>query len=276
MENEQCNSCPSGSSCGGSCPSAPAELTAAQKASNIKNMIAIMSGKGGVGKSSLTAMLAVALREKGFSVGVLDADVTGPSIPRLFGLSESVTSGEDGLEPVLTGSGLKIMSLNLMTPTDDTPVVWRGPMVSQLVEQFRTEVVWGELDYLLVDLPPGTGDIQISVFQSFPLAGVVTVTNPQQLAGMIVRKSVHMLNLYKLKNYGLIENMAWLQCPDCGKKVPLFGQARGEEEAAREGIPFLGALPLDPALTAAADSGRIEEYRSEAFQAIADKIIAAV
>ncbi|MDR1069713.1 MAG: Mrp/NBP35 family ATP-binding protein [Gracilibacteraceae bacterium] len=274
MANEQCNGCSSVSDCGGSCPSAP-ELTAAQKASAVKNLIAVMSGKGGVGKSSVTALLAVALQDKGFRVGILDADITGPSIPRLFGMTEMVEGGENGLLPPRTAGGLKVMSLNLMVPTDDTPVVWRGPMVSQLVGQFWTEVFWGELDYLLIDLPPGTGDVQISVFQSIPVSGVVTVTSPQQLAGMIVRKSIHMLNLYKLKNYGLIENMAWLECPDCGKNLQLFGRPRGEEEAAREGIPFLGALPLDPALTAAADAGRIDEYHSAAFQAIADKIISA-
>ncbi|MDR1320803.1 MAG: Mrp/NBP35 family ATP-binding protein [Gracilibacteraceae bacterium] len=275
MANEQCDGCSSANDCGGSCPSAP-ELTAAQKASAVKNLIAVMSGKGGVGKSSVTALLAVALQDKGFRVGILDADITGPSIPRLFGMTETVEGGENGLLPPLTAGGLKVMSLNLMVPTDDTPVVWRGPMVSQLVGQFWTEVFWGKLDYLLIDLPPGTGDVQISVFQSFPVSGVVTVTSPQQLSGMIVRKSIHMLNLYKLKNYGLIENMAWLECPDCGKNLQLFGRPRGEEEAAREGIPFLGALPLDPALTAAADAGRIDEYHSAAFQAIADKIISAV
>ncbi|MDR1605261.1 MAG: Mrp/NBP35 family ATP-binding protein [Gracilibacteraceae bacterium] len=274
MAKEQCNGCAAADDCSG-CPSAPAELTAAQKASRVKNLIAVMSGKGGVGKSSVTALLAVALREKGFRVGILDADVTGPSIPRLFGLSGTASASEDGLLPVPTAGGIKIMSLNLMLPAEDTPVVWRGPIISQLVGQFWTEVVWGELDYLLIDLPPGTGDVPISIFQSFPVSGVITVTNPQQLAGMIVRKSIHMLNLYKLKNYGLIENMAWLECPDCGGSVHLFGKPRGGEEAAREGIPFLGALPLDPSLTAAADAGRIEEYRAEAFAAIADKIIAA-
>jgi Mrp family chromosome partitioning ATPase len=275
MAKEQCDSCAAANDCGGACPSAPAELTAAQKASNVKSLIAVMSGKGGVGKSSVTAMLAVALQSEGFRTGILDADITGPSIPRLFGVSEAAGASEGGLRPALTAGGIKIMSLNLMVPTDDTPVVWRGPIISQLVSQFWTEVVWGELDCLLIDLPPGTGDVQISVFQSFPIDGVVTVTNPQQLAGMIVRKSIHMLNLYKLRNYGLIENMAWLKCPDCGGAIRLFGRLRGEEEAAREGIPFLGALPLDPALAAAADAGRIEDYRAEAFLAVTDKIIAA-
>ncbi|MDR1961248.1 MAG: Mrp/NBP35 family ATP-binding protein [Gracilibacteraceae bacterium] len=276
MANEQCNSCPSASDCGGSCPSVPPEPTAAQKASKVKNLVAVMSGKGGVGKSSVTALLAAALQNKGLRVGVLDADITGPSIPRLFGITASANASEEGLLPAQTASGIKIMSLNLMVPADDTPVVWRGPIISQLVGQFWTEVVWGELDYLLIDLPPGTGDVQISIFQSFPVTGVVTVTNPQQLAGMIVRKSIHMLNLYKLKNYGLIENMAWLECPDCGKAIQIFGRSRGAEEAAREEIPFLGSLPLDPAMTALADAGRIEDYRSEAFAAIADKIMAAI
>jgi Mrp family chromosome partitioning ATPase len=254
----------------------PPEPTAAQKASKVKNLVAVMSGKGGVGKSSVTALLAAALQNKGLRVGVLDADITGPSIPRLFGITASANASEEGLLPAQTASGIKIMSLNLMVPADDTPVVWRGPIISQLVGQFWTEVVWGELDYLLIDLPPGTGDVQISIFQSFPVTGVVTVTNPQQLAGMIVRKSIHMLNLYKLKNYGLIENMAWLECPDCGKAIQIFGRSRGAEEAAREEIPFLGSLPLDPAMTALADAGRIEDYRSEAFAAIADKIMAAI
>lgn len=267
-----CSGCSSASSCSGSCPSVP-ELTEAQKASNIKKVIAIMSGKGGVGKSSVTGMLAVSLMRKGYKVGILDADITGPSIPKVFGLDQMADANDTGIIPVETANGIKVMSLNLMIANEDDPVVWRGPIISQLVKQFWTDVIWGELDYLLIDLPPGTGDVPISVFQSIPVDGVIMVTTPQQLANMVVRKAIKMAQMYDVNFYGLVENFAYTECPDCGKKIELFGKSRGKEEAELSDIPFLGELPIEPVLTELSDAGKIEEYNSDKFAEITDKII---
>jgi len=269
--SEECNSCSSASTCSGSCPSVP-ELTEAQKASNVKNVIAIMSGKGGVGKSSVTGMLAVSLMRQGNKVGVLDADVTGPSIPKIFGRKEKVGASEIGIIPVTTENGIKLISLNLMIPNEDDPVIWRGPIISQLVKQYWTDVIWGNLDYLLIDLPPGTGDVPISVFQSIPVKGVVIVSSPQQLANMVVRKAIKMANMYNINFYGMIENMAYVKCPECQRRIEIFGKPKGEEEAAFNNIPFLGELPIDPMLAELSDAGDIEKYHSEKFDQIARKI----
>ncbi|NLI91788.1 MAG: Mrp/NBP35 family ATP-binding protein [Peptococcaceae bacterium] len=268
-----CSSCSSASSCSGSCPSVP-ELTEAQKISNVKNVIAIMSGKGGVGKSSVTGMLAVSLMRQGYKVGILDADVTGPSIPKIFGIKDKADANEIGIVPAVTPKGIKIISLNLMIPNEDDPVIWRGPIISQLVKQFWTDVIWEELDYLLIDLPPGTGDVPISVFQSIPVDGVVIVSSPQQLANMVVRKAIKMANMYEANFYGLVENMAYVECPDCHKRIEIFGKPRGEKEAEFNEIPFLGELPIDPKLAELSDAGNIEEYSSEYFDRIAQKLIA--
>lgn len=271
--SSSCSSCSSASSCSGSCPSVP-ELTEAQKLSKVKKVIAVMSGKGGVGKTSVTGMLAVSLMRQGYQVGVLDADVTGPSIPKIFGITGKANSNEQGIIPAVTEKGIKLISLNLMIANEDDPVVWRGPIISQLVKQFWTDVIWGELDYLLIDLPPGTGDVPISVFQSIPVDGLVIVTSPQQLANMVVRKAIKMANMYKANFYGLIENMAYVSCPDCGRRIEVFGKPAGEKEAAYNQIPYLGELPLDPQLSELSDAGRIEEYTSENFNQIAQKLIA--
>lgn len=232
-----------------------------------------MSGKGGVGKSSVTSMLAVSLMRQGYKVGVLDADVTGPSIPKIFGLKQKVDANESGILPVSTANGIKAVSLNLMIPNEDDPVIWRGPVISQLVKQFWTDVVWGEIDFLLVDLPPGTGDVPISVFQSIPVDGVVMVSSPQQLANMVVRKAIKMANMYEAPFYGLVENMAYVECPDCQKRIEIFGKPRGAEEAEYNEIPFLGELPIDPKLAELSDAGRIEEYQSDKFDEIARQLV---
>lgn len=266
-----CSGCPTESTCSGSCPTVPEE-TETQKLSHVKNVIAIMSGKGGVGKSSVTGMLAVSLMRQGYKVGVLDADVTGPSIPKMFGARDKADANEFGIVPFTTVNGIKLISLNLMIENEDDPVVWRGPIISQLVKQFWTDVIWGELDYLLIDMPPGTGDVPISVFQSIPVDGVIMVSSPQQLANMVVRKAVKMGNLYKANFYGLIENMAYVECPDCNKRLEIFGKPNGEKEAEINNIPYLGELPIDPKLAELVDAGQIEEYRSAAFDEIARKI----
>lgn len=271
--DSKCHGCPTVSTCSGTCPSEP-EITEAQKLSNVKKVIAVMSGKGGVGKSSVTGMLAVSLRNQGFKVGILDADVTGPSIPKIFGMKGKLSTDKTGIIPAVTPKGIKMVSLNLLVDREDDPVVWRGPIISQLVKQFWTDVIWGELDYLLIDLPPGTGDVPISVFQFIPTDGIIIVSTPQQLANMVVRKAIRMASLYKANFYGLIENMAYAECPDCGRRLEIFGKPNGQKEAELSDIPYLGQLPLDPLLAEFADAGKIEDYHSKDFEKIISKIIA--
>ncbi|NLK09282.1 MAG: Mrp/NBP35 family ATP-binding protein [Firmicutes bacterium] len=231
--------------------------------SEIKQVVAIMSGKGGVGKSSVTALLATALRRKGLQVGVLDADITGPSIPRLFGMKTRPEMTEFGMMPPQTGTGIRIMSLNLLLEAEDDPVIWRGPLIGGAVKQFWTDVVWGELDYLLIDLPPGTGDSPLTVLQIFPLNGLVMVTSPQELANMVVKKAIGMASKMHIPMLGLVENMSYAFCPHCGEKWELFGPSRGAKTAEEIGIPFLGAIPLDPKLTQLCDQGSVEQYEGE-------------
>lgn len=231
-----------------------------------------MSGKGGVGKSSVTSMLAVSLMRKGYKVGILDADITGPSIPKIFGLKGKANINETGVVPAESQHGIKVMSLNLMVPNEDDPVIWRGSIITQLVQQFWADVIWGELDYLLIDLPPGTGDVPITVMQSLPVSGVVIVTSPQQLAGMIVRKAINMVKKYDAPIFGLIENMAYVSCPHCEDRIEIFGKPQGETEAANNEIPYLGQLPIDPVLATMSDLGKIEDYEAEKFTEIAQRL----
>ncbi|WP_418790663.1 P-loop NTPase [Phosphitispora sp. TUW77] len=259
---EACKTCSESSECSGdACPAALKEM---QK---IKNVIAVMSGKGGVGKSSVTGLLAASLRKKGFSVGILDADVTGPSIPRLFGLKAGqLKNGGKGIIPARTSSGVEVVSINLLLPSEEEPVIWRGPIISGVIKQFWTEVEWSELDYLLVDLPPGTGDAPLTVMQTLPLNGVVVVTSPQSLVSMIVQKAINMANKMNIPILGLIENMAYLECPDCKKQIRLFGADITEEMAGKMGVPLLGQLPLEPRFVALCDKGQIEEFIGEASE----------
>jgi Mrp family chromosome partitioning ATPase len=270
--SESCNSCSAAGTCTtDSCSNEP-KVSDAQKASHVGKVIAVMSGKGGVGKSSVTSMLAVSLMRQGYKVGVLDADITGPSIPRIFGVTARAGVNKVGILPSISRDGIKLMSLNLMTETEDDPVILRGPLISQIVTQFWTDVIWGELDYLLIDMPPGTGDVPITVFQAFPISGSVMVTSPQALANMVVRKAIKMVRNYEPPIYGLIENMAYVQCPDCKKKIEIFGKPKGEEDAKRNSIPFLGELAIDPVMAALSDVGKIEDYQSPAFDEIAKRL----
>lgn len=270
--SESCNSCSAAGTCtSGTCSTEP-QLTEAQKASHIGKVIAVMSGKGGVGKSSVTGMIAVSLMRQGYKVGILDADITGPSIPKIFGVTEKANVNNTGVIVPKTKQGIKVMSLNLMLENEDDPVIWRGSIITQLVQQFWTDVIWGELDYLLIDMPPGTGDVPITVFQTFPVSGVVMVSSPQQLAGMIVRKAIKMVKKYDATFYGLIENMAYVACPDCNQRIEIFGRPKGEEEARQSEIPYLGQLPIDPTLANLADLGKIEDYQSEDFERIAARL----
>ncbi|MBR5045775.1 MAG: Mrp/NBP35 family ATP-binding protein, partial [Oscillospiraceae bacterium] len=228
--------------------------------SNIKNVIAVVSGKGGVGKSLVTSLLASATARRGFSTAILDADITGPSIPKAFGLKEKVTGDEEGMYPVTSSLGIKVMSLNLLLDDDTTPVVWRSPIITSSITQFWSETVWGDVDYMFVDMPPGTGDVPLTVFQSLPVSGIVIVTTPQDLVEMIVTKAVRMAGLLNVPVLALVENMSYLECPDCGKKIPVFGESHVEDTAERLGIDTCARIPIDSDLTRASDEGLIEHY----------------
>lgn len=236
--------------------------------SNIKHVVAIMSGKGGVGKSSVTALLASALKSKGLQVGVLDADITGPSIPRMFGIDQRPEATEMGMFPARSRGGVEVMSLNLLLDHEGDPVIWRGPLIAGVVRQFWTDVIWGDLDYLLVDLPPGTGDSPLTVLQILPLDGIVVVTSPQELANMVVTKAINMANKMDVPIFGLVENMSYAICPHCKERWEMFGPSRGESLAKEMGISFLGALPLDPELSELCDAGQVEEYRGAILEAM--------
>ncbi len=240
----------------------------------IKQVIAVMSGKGGVGKSSVTAALAVALMRKGQRVGILDADITGPSIPRLFKLpAGGLRASDQGMLPALTKKGIKVVSTNLLLPEEELPVVWRGPMISATIRQFWGEALWGKLDTLLVDLPPGTSDAAIAVVQNLPLNGVVLVTTPQELAAMVVKKAVNMLQELKIPILGVVENMSYFRCPDNGKEYPIFGPSHVSEIAEKAGVPVWARLPIDPTLAELFDSGRAEEISTQEFIALADRLV---
>ncbi|MCD8354231.1 MAG: Mrp/NBP35 family ATP-binding protein [Clostridiales bacterium] len=226
--------------------------------SNVKHVIAVMSGKGGVGKSMVTASLAVATAKLGYKVGILDADITGPSIPKSFGVHERAIGVDEGIVPAVTRTGVKIMSLNLLTEHETDPVVWRGPVIAGVVKQFWTDVYWGDIDYLFVDMPPGTGDVPLTVFQSLPVDGILVVTSPQDLVSMIVTKAVNMANLMNVPILGLIENYSYFECPDCGMRHRIFGESHIAEVAVENHLPVLAQLPIDPAIAAAVDAGMVE------------------
>ena len=237
-------------------------------------MIAVASGKGGVGKSFVTTMLAVAAMKQGLRVGILDADLTGPSIPSAFGLAGSTYKSDDGMEPTLSNGGIRVMSLNMLVEDPSDPVVWRGPVIAGVVKQFWTDVHWGELDVMFVDMPPGTGDVPLTVFQSLPVDGVVLVTSPQDLVEMIVSKSAKMAAIMKKPILGLVENMSYLKCPDCGRIIEVFGKSTAEDLARRFSIPETVRLPIDPAFSAAIDAGAAETIDLPEFESFASKMLA--
>lgn len=237
------------------------EKLAPNKLNKIGHVIAVMSGKGGVGKSSVTSLVAVELARQGYKTGVLDADITGSSIPKMFGLHTKPETTEFGLLPVESRLGIKVISINLLLENEEDPVIWRGPLLAGTVKQFWTDVVWDVLDYLVVDLPPGTGDVPLTVMQSLPVDGLIVVTSPQELAVMVVKKAVKMAEILKVPILGLVENMSYVQCPDCKATIDLFGPGRGEKEAAQAGVAFLGRLPVDPEFAALCDRGEIEKYQ---------------
>ena len=247
-------------------------LEAMNAYSNIKHVIGVVSGKGGVGKSFVTSSLAVQMAKAGYKVGILDADITGPSIPKMFGAHGQLVGDEKGLYPYETKEGIKIVSINLLMEDEEAPVVWRGPVIAGAVKQFWNEAVWGDVDYLFVDMPPGTGDVPLTVFQSLPVDGIVIVTSPQELVQMIVKKAFHMANMMHIPVLGLVENFSYLKCPDCGKKIALFGESNIDEVAAKEGTRVLGKLPLDPAYAKAADAGAFYEMENPYLDAAVDAL----
>ena len=248
------------SSCSSDCGDRKAESLLAQlnPKSQVKKVIAVVSGKGGVGKSTVTSLLAVAMARKGKRVGVLDADITGPSVPTAFGVTECQGANDDGLYPALTRTGIQVMSINLLLDNPADPVVWRGPVIAGAVKQFWTDVIWEDVDYLFVDMPPGTGDVPLTVFQSLPVDGVVIVTSPQDLVSMIVTKAVKMANMMHIPVLGFVENYAYLTCPDCGKKISVFGESKLDRVAKEFDLPILARLPIDPAVAQACDHGLME------------------
>ncbi len=230
------------------------------ESSSIKKVIGIVSGKGGVGKSLVTSLLAVMMSRKGYSVAILDADITGPSIPKIFGVKEKAESSDLGIHPVISDKGIKIISINLLLENETEPVIWRGPILAGVVKQFWTDVVWGDVDYMFIDMPPGTGDVVLTVFQSLPVDGLIVVTSPQEMVSVIVSKAVKMAKLMKIPILGIIENMSWFECPDCGKKTKLFGNSHAEETAGDYGLKVLASVPIDPRLSARCDEGTIEGF----------------
>lgn len=264
------------SSCSENCASRetnPADFLEKPHAmSHIKKVIGIVSGKGGVGKSLVTSLLAVAMRKKGYHSAILDADITGPSIPKAFGLKEKAYGTEDGLLPVRTKEGIDVMSINLLLENDTDPVVWRGPVIAGTVKQFWTEVIWDDVDFMFVDMPPGTGDVPLTVFQSIPLDGIIIVASPQELVSMIVEKAVNMAQMMNIPILGLVENMSYLKCPDCGKELKIFGESHIDEVAKEHHLPLLARVPIDPTLADMCDKGEIESFCGEYLDAAAQTV----
>ena len=260
------------STCGESCSERDLRVPA-NALSSIKKVIAVVSGKGGVGKSTVTSSLAVAMARRGRKVAVLDADITGPSIPMAFGVHQRATGTDAGIDPAVTPSGIKLMSLNLLTANETDPVVWRGPVIANVVKQFWSDVVWGEVDYMFVDMPPGTGDVALNVFQTLPVDGVIIVASPQDLVSMVVQKAVKMAQMMHIPIVGLVENMSYVQRPDCGKKLYIFGEGKTEEAAKEYGLPLLAKMPIDPQLAKLTDDGCIEQFEGHWLDGVVDAIL---
>ncbi len=273
--SEQCNTCPSNGQCGSEPGTCGAEIQNSLQGSlnNIRHVIVVMSGKGGVGKSSVSGLIAASLAKRGKKAGVLDADITGPSQPKAFGISSQGLQATDyGIIPPQTRLGIKVMSINFFLPHEDDPVIWRGPMLAGAVNQFWNEVDWRDLDYMIVDLPPGTGDVPLTVMQSLPVNGIVIISSPQDLAFMVVKKTIKMAQKMGIPILGLIENMSYALCPHCGEKLAIFGASQGEEVARDTGLEYLGSIPWDTELNNLIDQGRIEDYDNPVLLPLVDKI----
>ena len=266
--DHNCESCASRDSCG-----SKIEKAKLNNRSHIKRIVAVLSGKGGVGKSFITSMLAVNLNRRGYKVGILDADVTGPSIPKTFGVTEKAYGEDNLIYPILTKGGIKIMSANCLLENDSDPIVWRGVLLGNLIKQFYEDVLWEELDYLLIDMPPGTGDVALSVFQLLPVDDLIIVTSPQDLVKLIVTKAIKMANMMNIKVLGVIENMSYLSCPDCGKKIEIFGKSKIEEFSKELNFKVLAKLPLSPENTSLMDKGEIEKASLEDINPAVDAVV---
>ena len=262
------------STCGESCGerTAPQSLLKQHHAeAHIGKVYGVVSGKGGVGKSMVTSQLAVIMQRRGYKVGILDADITGPSIPKAFGIHDRATGCDTGMFPCASSTGIEVMSVNLLLEDETDPVIWRGPVIGGVVQQFWTDVLWN-CDYLFVDMPPGTGDVSLSVFQSIPLDGIIIVASPQELVSMVVEKAVKMAEKMNVPIVGIVENMSYVSCPDCGRKIYLFGEGKTAEAAARHGLPVLAQMPIDPQLAALTDAGCIESFEGDWLNAAADAL----
>ena len=268
--SHECSSC-GVSGCGDRSAEAGPSTLAPNKRTNVKHVIGVVSGKGGVGKSLVTSLLASEMNKRGHKVAILDADITGPSIPKSFGVDSRLTADADGINPAKSASGIEVMSINLLLEDETDPVIWRGPVIGGVVQQFWTDVAW-DVDYLFVDMPPGTGDVPLSVFQSIALDGIIVVTSPQELVSMVVEKAVKMAEKMDVPIVGVVENMSYVACPDCGKKIYLFGEGKSEEAAKRHNLPLLAQMPIDPKLAALVDAGKIEEFEGAWLNAAADAL----
>lgn len=265
---ESCSSCAHA----GSCPSKQDLRVPANEYTHVKKVIGVVSGKGGVGKSMVTASLARMMREQGYAVGILDADITGPSIPKMYGIHEHAVGNEMGMFPCIAKDETRIMSVNLLLDSEDTPVIWRGPIIAGVVTQFWNEVLWGDLDYLFVDMPPGTGDVPLTVFQSLPVDGVIIVTSPQDLVQMIVKKAYYMARQMNIPVLGIVENYSYLECPDCGKKISVFGESHIDEIAAELHVDVLGKMPIDPKLAEMVEAEKFYEVNNEYLKDAIEKL----
>lgn len=283
-QNSACSGCPSASSCSAevrsSCGKATGQSAGARQdfsekphpKSSIKKVIGVVSGKGGVGKSLVTSLLACAAQKKGLNAAVLDADITGPSIPRIFGLHGKVEGDENGIYPATTAAGIQVMSINFLLENETDPVLWRGPIIAGAVKQFWTDVIWKDVDLMFVDMPPGTGDVPLTVFQSLSIGGIIVVASPQELVGMIVEKAVRMADMMHIPVLALVENMSYVQCPHCGEKIEVFGKSNADNLASKHAIPVTVKLPMDSAFAAACDEGRIEKLERTEFDALIETL----
>jgi len=263
------------SNCSANCSERSAEsfLKPLREGASVKKVIGVVSGKGGVGKSLVTCLMASEMQRRGFNAAVLDADITGPSVPKSFGVHEHCFGTEEYLIPVTTHTGVQLMSINLILQNETEPVVWRGPVIAGAVTQFWTDVMWQDVDYMFVDMPPGTGDVPLTVFQSLPIDGIVIVTSPQELVGMIVEKAMNMAGLMNVPVLGLVENMSYFKCPDCGKEHAIFGESKVEALAKQHNVPYFAKLPIDPGIAAKVDAGKIESVSGELISGLMDGIV---
>lgn len=269
--NQDCSSC--GETCSDRKMGPEDFLEKPHELSNIKRKIGIVSGKGGVGKSLVTSMMATIMNRRGYSTAILDADITGPSIPKVFGINkEKALANDQGLLPVMTGKGISVMSVNLLLESETDPVVWRGPVIAGAVKQFWTEVIWGDIDYMFIDMPPGTGDVPLTVFQSIPVDGIIIVTSPQDLVSMIVEKAVKMAKMMNIPILGIVENMSYLECPECSTRISVFGESKVEEIAKQQSIGVFSKLPINPELAKLVDAGNLESFEGNWLDNMADML----